>query len=147
MGLSIALKNRDNFASVLGRVFYASVADVTFDSSYPTGGESLTVLDLKFPETAKIAFLAAEPALGFTFQYDRVNSKLKVLCPGFVAGAAGAVTVDDHPLTGVGSSTTKSVSFGPAGAATVALGGQVEVADTTNLSTVTTRIFAVAAYI
>lgn len=50
------------------------IVDVDFDSSYPTGGESLTASDLGFAGTVDL--LLAEPQSGYVFEYDRVNSKL-----------------------------------------------------------------------
>ena len=49
------------------------VHDVDFDSSYPTGGESLTASDLGLN---KVEFLIAESKSGYTFEYDYTNSKL-----------------------------------------------------------------------
>lgn len=108
-------------------------ADIDFDSSYPTGGESLVAADLK--HLKKIDFLVASPNDGFTFEYDYTNSKLKALCPGVVTTAAGAGTLDDFPLSGVGA-TSASIGL-TAGNTTTRFGGQVEVASTADLSTVT----------
>lgn len=49
------------------------IADVDLDSSYPTGGESLTPANLRL---GRIDFLIAEPSAGYVFTYDRTNKKL-----------------------------------------------------------------------
>lgn len=51
-----------------------TVADITFDSSYPTGGEDLnpSALGLAF-----VDFLVADGANGYNMVYDYANSKLK----------------------------------------------------------------------
>lgn len=111
---------------------------ITFDSSYPAGGESLVPGDLGLHTIEQLSVLSN---LGFTFEYDFGNQKLKAFCPGVVTGAAGAGTLDDFPLSGVGATT---VSIGmTAGNTTTRFGGQVEVADTANLSTVAARFIAI----
>jgi hypothetical protein len=83
------------------------VANVDFDSSYPTGGEALAPSDFKL---TKFDFVVAEPKSGYVFNFDYANNKLKVF-QGDNDNAA------DAPL--------------------------VEVANTTNLSTLTdVRLFA-----
>lgn len=79
----------------------AVIADIAFDSSYPTGGEPLTAGDLGL---STIDFLMAEPAGGYTFEYDHTNSKL-------IARYGDLNAVADGP--------------------------QIQVPDTTDLSTVT----------
>lgn len=78
----------------------AVIADVTFDSSYVTGGESLTQTDLGLTRT--LSFVSATVATtGHTCPYDYTNSKL------------------------------------------LAFNGTTQIANTTDLSAVTTRVFAV----
>lgn len=127
MGLTITKIRRVNAGSCKVGVF-----DVDFDSSYPAGGESLTAANLGF-NTVDLVICA--PKSGFSFDYDYTNSKLKVLCPGVVTTAAGAGTLDDFPLSGLGA-TTASVGL-TAGNATTRFGAQVEIADTVDLSTLT----------
>jgi hypothetical protein len=131
MALTIANLKRDVSSK---RVHYGTIA---FDSSYPAGGESLTAADVSLHTIERIEF---EPALGFTFAYDYTNKKVKAFCPGVVTTAAGAGVLDDFPLSGVGA-TAVSVGM-TAGNTTTRFGGQVEVADTVDLSTVTTRYVA-----
>ena len=52
----------------------AVIADVDFDSSYPTGGEDLLPTTLGF--TSRADFVLVEPAGGYTFEYDHTNSKV-----------------------------------------------------------------------
>jgi hypothetical protein len=50
---------------VMGDLNYA-ILDIDFDSSYPTGGESLTANDVGMDA---IHFLLAEPTSGYVFEY------------------------------------------------------------------------------
>lgn len=52
------------------------IVDVAFDSSYPSGGESLTAVDLGF---LSIDYIRATAKVGYDFDYDYVNSKLKAI--------------------------------------------------------------------
>ena len=53
----------------------AVIADITFDSSYATGGESLTQTDLGL--TRSLVLLQASPATtGHSCPYDYTNAKL-----------------------------------------------------------------------
>ena len=53
-------------------------AKVTFDASYPTGGESLTPANLGL---TTIQTLDIYPSAGYLFDYDATNQKLKALTP------------------------------------------------------------------
>lgn len=145
MALTVTRRLPNAQPDSIGGYTWLTVADVLFDNSYAAGGESLTPGDLGFQPGVKIVLLTAEPAGGFTFQYDRAASKLKVLCPGVVTGAAGALTLDDFPMSGVGA-TPASVGLS-AGNATTRFGGQVEVANAVDLSTITTRVVAIGAVV
>lgn len=50
------------------------VADFGFDAAYPTGGESLTKVDLGLNS---IDLLLASDNAGYTFEYDYTTSKIK----------------------------------------------------------------------
>jgi hypothetical protein len=53
------------------------VADVTFDNSYPTGGESLTAADLGLPDVVHLE--ARQKGVGTRIaEYDYSGSKLKL---------------------------------------------------------------------
>lgn len=47
---------------------------IAFDSSYPTGGESLSLADMGFVSSVDI--VQVEPTLGYVFTYDYTNKKL-----------------------------------------------------------------------
>ena len=94
-------------------------AQVDFDSSYPTGGESLTPSQLGL-ET--VAFLIAESKSGYTFEYDYTNKKLKA----FTSTAAHTHT-ENTSATYVQNATTSSSAAAAAS----------EVANATDLSAVT----------
>lgn len=51
-----------------------NIVKVTFDSSYPTGGEALTAAQLGLN---KVVHVAPAPASGYVGEYDLTNSKLK----------------------------------------------------------------------
>lgn len=132
MALAIASLKKDVFGNK--RVHSGQI---TFDSSYPAGGEALT------PETLGLHVVEsfyAVGAAGFYFEYDYTNKKLLVKCPGVVTTAAGAGILDDFPLSGV-AATAASIGL-TAGNATTRFGGMVEVADTVDLSTITCRFIA-----
>ena len=54
------------------------IADIAFDASYPTNGEALTPADLGM---YAIDFMNASPKLGYMFEYDYTNEKLKAFMP------------------------------------------------------------------
>lgn len=112
---------------------WLTIREVDFDNSYPTGGEPLTYKQLGCAVAPDIVI--ALDRLGFSFEYDKTNQKLKALCPGVVTGAAGAGTLDDFPMSGVGA-TAASIGL-TAGNTTTRFGGSVEVANTADLSTLT----------
>tara|TARA_R100001460_G_scaffold43303_1_gene79592 strand:+ start:106 stop:432 length:327 start_codon:yes stop_codon:yes gene_type:complete len=68
---------------VPGNIKYV-IKDITFDDSYPTGGESLTATQLGFEELYII--LISQKSDGFVVQYDYTNEKLEI----YEAGADGA---------------------------------------------------------
>lgn len=58
--------------------------NVTFDNSYPTGGYAWDPQALlkslgKYDQSPEIVAVLPEPKSGYMFEYDRVNTKLKVL--------------------------------------------------------------------
>lgn len=133
MALTIANLKRGNAGSL--RIHTGTVA---FDSSYPTGGEALTPSNIAL---ATIESIWVEDALGFSFEYDYTDQKLKARCPGVVTTVAGAGVLDDFPLSGV-AATAASIGL-TAGNATTRFGGAVEVASTEDLSTITARFVAI----
>lgn len=80
----------------------AVIADVDFDSSYPTGGEPLTAVNLGF--TSRADLVIAEPAAGYTFEFDHTNSKL-IARQGDNANAAAAPSVQVPDTTNLSTVT------------------------------------------
>jgi hypothetical protein len=114
---------------------YAVTGQVAFDSSYPTGGESLTARDIGL---RTIDFIVFEQRSGVVFDYDYTNAKVLARVQGVQVGAAGSVTMDDFPLAGVAADTAISVSLtNTGGTATHRLGVLKEVGSTADLSTIT----------
>ena len=107
MGLTVTYKPDPQLLQKIGHGYQFRVGAVTFDSSYPTGGETLDLSKL-IPVT--LEFLFALPASGYFFEYDLTNKKLKAYYFDYDAGADGAA---------------------------------IEVANTTDLSAVSTTFFAV----
>jgi len=70
------------------------IADVDFDSSYPTGGESLQASDVGLKA---IDFLQATPKSGYIFEYDYTNEKLKALYP--TKSQESNLALADHTVT------------------------------------------------
>ena len=70
MALTITNTQHSRIPGKLMKMF-----DVAFDSSYPTGGESLTPANLGL---LRIDNLAIEPVGGYRFEWDKTNNKIKV---------------------------------------------------------------------
>ena len=66
---------------------------VDFDSSYPTGGETLDLSG--YFDT--VQFVLAEPTSGYVFEYDHTNLKLKA----YTAGSEVSNATDLSAVTGV----------------------------------------------
>lgn len=80
-------------------------ADVTFDSSYPLGGESLTASDLGFgaiDSNLKVMTLEATSVSSYSFEYDYTNSKLKARRFRSGLGAATIAVKDDDNAASTG---------------------------------------------
>tara|TARA_Y100001937_G_C7135996_1_gene340022 strand:+ start:4817 stop:5128 length:312 start_codon:yes stop_codon:yes gene_type:complete len=71
---------------------------ITFDSSYPTGGEALDLT----AHVANIETVNVEVSGGFVFAYDRTNKKLKA----FEAGADGDALDEVDNATDLGTVVT-----------------------------------------
>lgn len=102
MALALDVKRR----TVMGNIDVVFV-DVDFDASYPAGGESLKPSDLGLQS---VELVLAEAKDGFTFFYNRTNSKLiarntirrfsAAVDPASIAAQTSAETA--VTLTGVG---------------------------------------------
>jgi hypothetical protein len=91
MGLSIGtdyvvdLAKSSPQPAVLGTKLVA--AQITFDSSYPTGGEALVASDLGLDEILAV-FAEGGP---YVVKYDKANGKLMAYWADYDAGADGAL--------------------------------------------------------
>ena len=130
MPLTIANKKH----SVIGDVRLVT-ADVTFDTSYPTGGE-LGLLALLGLKTA--SWLKCENVDGLIFEWDNANVKLKALFP--TGGGGVTPTTLIAPITATGAI---AATLTDAARPNIDPGISAEVGDTADLSTVTTRVAAI----
>ena len=87
MGLTITNK-RQISAGNMNMV----LALVSFDSSYPTGGEALTPGNLGLASIEEI-FINAKN--GYIFEYDKANKKLKAFAPSGAASGVATIPVTD----------------------------------------------------
>lgn len=104
---------------------YAVSADITFDSSYPTGGEALAASAFGLNN---IDIMLCETASGYMFQYDYANAKLKAFYPR--AALTGSLDVAESAATLTGDTD-------------VAAAAGAEVTSTADLHTITTRVMAI----
>ena len=81
MSVAIALKSKNKTYDSL-----IVTAEVTFDDSYPTGGEPISAASLGLKS---IDFLSANPNGGYVFEFDHANSKLKAFQADYDAVADG----------------------------------------------------------
>jgi len=70
MALTVTIHRQDHLGNKR-----LHIVGLTFDSSYPTGGESLTARNCGL---STIDHIQLEPASGLSFEYDHTNSKVKV---------------------------------------------------------------------
>lgn len=114
------------------------VADVTFDNSYRTGGMTLAKATLGLG--LELDSVHAGTTAGLLFSYDHSTSKLKAFYPTGGASAPAALGAPRATATAGGTPVTSSAATVPVALA----GGQgIEVADATDLSTITARVTAV----
>lgn len=90
---------------------YVRFLDVTFDSSYPTSGESLLYTDVGF--NVEIDLLIAAPSGGLIFEYNHTTHKLLAFYP---SGGATAPATNVAPVV----TATTAVPVATAGTATLA---------------------------
>jgi len=126
MALTITVDRKER----MGKRHYRS-GTIAFDASYPTGGESLTPADLGM---RTIDILLSAPAGGLMFEYDHTNQKLKAIYPTG-GGAVPAALAD--PVVSVPSGATTVTSAAAQPDLTETAGRSREVANATDLSTIT----------
>jgi hypothetical protein len=145
MGITVANSSpssypNESFGSVRCRCVTA-----TMDSSYPTGGESLTAVELGFPVGSTILLVLATPASGYLPEYDYTNNKLKVLTPiksyavTHDAASINAETSADQTLTVTGVGATDQ-AIGIQGPAAMTARGAFQSTRVTAANEVTARI-------
>ena len=98
MGLTVTIK-KESWAGTQKVVD----AEIAFDASYPTGGESLTAAMLRL---AKIETIEPFAKSGYVFEYDYTNKKMLAYHYDYDAVADGAAiqvadTTDLSAVTGV----------------------------------------------
>lgn len=88
MALTIATPKPQKSDDVFGGL-RVRIRTVTFDNSYPTGGESMTAADLGLSEILFVDF-SVDHSPAYQLAYDYVNSKILVF--GVQQDADAAVT-------------------------------------------------------
>lgn len=106
-----------------------TVADVDFDSSYPTGGESLTATNLGM---SVLDLVLVSNKGGLIFEYDYTNSKLLAKHPTGGAASTGLAA----PTVAVPSGATAVTSTAAQPNLTETAGIAAEVGNTADLSTI-----------
>ena len=87
------------------------VFDITLDSSYPTGGYSLTATDLHWSQLDSVEVISGNSASGgYVFNWDTVNKKLMAFYGA--AGATPAGTISGN-VTVVGGSIGEAIGINP----------------------------------
>jgi len=116
--------------------------EVAFDSSYPTGGEPLTPTDLGM---SGIDLILSSGSNGLWYEYDYTNKKLIAREIGIRTGSTGATTSGSGALgENVLGAETAARLANTAVDTTYGFGAMKEVANTTNLSTITgVRLMAI----
>ena len=110
------------------------VVRITFDDSYPTGGESLTPGMVGLSEILKVDLDGYDTvAARLSFDYDYANQKIVAIFP--TGGATGATSLAD-PVVATPSGSTAVTSSSAQPNLTVTGGRGIEVGNTANLSTV-----------
>jgi hypothetical protein len=64
-----------------------TIFEFNFDSSYPTGGESLALSDIGFSHS--VDYVDFEDAAGYSFEFDHANLKVLARYFDYDAGADG----------------------------------------------------------
>lgn len=76
------------------------VKGITFDASYPTGGEPLTAASLGL---ASVLMAMVQPAAGYAFVYDITNSKVLA----YRGAGTGAVLAEETAATDLSAVGTR----------------------------------------
>lgn len=114
---------------------------ITFDDSYPTGGEAITAANFGFSSTIYVLELGKDD--GLMFQFDRTNSTIMAYFP--TGGASSPTTVGAPTATATlpsGTTTVTSSSANPTPTVTLVAGAGKECGSGCNLSAVIIQVFA-----
>lgn len=105
MAVSVSVNRTDT----VGRYTKYTTGTITFDSSYPTGGEAL--LPTAVGLSSKVEFIDVTSAAGLIFEYDYSNKKIKAIWPttDATAPAAGEEVANTTDLSTV---TCNFIAFG-----------------------------------
>jgi hypothetical protein len=137
MALTLTVNNE----GVVGDLRY-KVLSVAFDSSYPTGGESLTPGDLGWDS---IALLLASPTGGLSFDYNYSGELLLAYEQGLTTGSTGAG--DESSFTNVEDIAGAETAMAVANVAidtTIRFGALRQVGNTSNLATIAAAVRVLA---
>ena len=148
MALTVSLTG-DWLSSIGSR--RASQGTITFDSSYATGGESLTAANIGLGVIDRIEFNQGED--GYTFKYDYTNSKVMAFRTAThthvlhfqTTAAANAVTAAANSLrTAAAAFDVAGVadSTGEGGIVNAAAAAEAEVGSAVDLSAVVVEFWA-----
>lgn len=123
--------------TVLGNM-RVGIYDFDFDSSYPDGGESLSASSLGLSEILYVDILPRDEVSGkMIYDFDLANSKIQVLYP--TGGAApAALAAPAFTVTSGATAMTGTAAVNAAITETAGIG--VEVAASTDLSTIKVRL-------
>ena len=111
---------------------------ILLDSSYPTGGYAITATNFLFGSTTYL--LNVGESSGVVPEWDRTNSKIKMFYP--TGGSAASPAALAAPFVTLASGTSAINSPGLALTDAVTPGQGKEVANATDLSTLTLQAFA-----
>lgn len=87
---------RPTYSQSGGRALKFVTGTIAFDSSYPTGGESITAIATQFTELLGVTFT---PHLGYVFDVDYTAATQKVLAYYVDNNAAGDSAMIEVPDT------------------------------------------------
>jgi len=107
MSLTVTLKEGRSVLDKCSLGLKMLAGSIAFDSSYPTGGESLD-LSGYFPNAVHLVLI--EPQAGYVFVYDYTNKKVMAYWTGATTGAVLAQITDTTNLSAL--SAVHFIAFG-----------------------------------
>lgn len=115
------------------------IVDVAFGNgalTYPNGGVPLTLAKLGFRQGLNsIHIVNPSHGDGYIYKPDIANAKIRIYAQGVTVGAAGAVAMDDFPVTAAAGVKSGGISVslpGTIGAGTHGLGALKELVASTD---------------